>query len=36
MSHRVHTFRSVLVGLVALLLGGLSVAVASPRGRTMS
>ena len=30
MSHRVHTFRSVLVGLVALLLGGLSIAVASP------
>ena len=30
MSHRVHTFRSVFVGLVALLLGGLSVAVASP------
>ena len=30
MSHRVHTFRSVLVGLVALLLGGLSIAVATP------
>lgn len=30
MSHRVHTFRSVLVGVVAILLGGLSVAVASP------
>ena len=30
MSHRVHTFRSVLVGLVALLLGGLSIAPASP------
>ncbi len=30
MSHRVHTFRSVLVAAFALLLGGLSLTVASP------
>lgn len=30
MSHRVHTFRSVLVATLAVLLGGLSLTVASP------